>query len=339
MAEHLVRDVVTAAGPEAIPVLDLDAWERTSPAVRQAAGQALDEALRSTGFLLVRGHGVDPLLTADLVAEARAFFAQPQDVKLRVHRVRGGDPGYYPPASSRLAQSLGASSPADLKESFAIAPLERGTDAYHQGPEADRWFPAKQWPDEPLRLGELFSRYFATMTELADRLLRVFAVSLRQPERFFEPFTARHTSTAAVLHYPPQHIPAQPGQLRAGAHSDYGTLTILHKPAPARGLQVRMPSGGWLDVTPPAGCLIVNIGDLLAEWTGGRWVSTLHRVVNPLAGLADRGEISVPYFHQPDYDAVVRPLDQPGSPTGVIAGRHLADKVDRMHAMTAQAGS
>lgn len=318
-------------GPS-VPLLDLGRWERATPVVRQRVAGALANSLEQVGFLVLDGHGVRPEVTGDLVAAAREFFALDVDEKMAVHRLRGGDPGYYPPASSRLAQSLGMTSPPDLKEGFGVAPLVRGTGAPFEGPDADRWFPANRWPTRPAGLRVAAELHFTTMTGLADRLLRVLALGLGLPETWFEQWTSRHTSTASVLHYPPQRVPPEPGQLRAGAHTDYGTLTILHKAGDARGLQVQLPDGTWLPVTPGPGQLVVNIGDLMSTWTGGRWASTMHRVVNPPMGVDQPGDISLPFFHQPDWDAVVSPVGREGQ-VGVLAGRHLADKVDRMHAV------
>jgi len=121
-----------------------------------------------------------------------------------------------------------------------------------------------------------------------------------------------------------------PGQLRAGAHTDFGTMTILKPDAAPGGLQVRTPAGEWAPVKAPPGALVVNIGDMMARWTNDRWVSTLHRVVNPPPDAALGSErLSIGFFHQPNYDALVeclpscRGAGEPPRYPAVRAGDHL----------------
>jgi isopenicillin N synthase-like dioxygenase len=96
--------------------------------------------------------------------------------------------------------------------------------------------------------------------------------------------------------------------LRRGAHSDYGSLTILHQDDAPGGLQVLTADDRWEDVPHLPGAYVVNIGDMLARWTNDRWVSTVHRVVNPPRQLATSDRISIPFFHQPNHDAIVEAL-------------------------------
>ena len=134
-------------------------------------------------------------------------------------------------------------------------------------------------------------------------------------------------------HYAEATRPPLPGQLRAGAHSDYGSLTILLATASAGGLQVRGGDGAWCDVEPVPGTFIVNLGDLMAQWTNDRWVSTLHRVVNPPPDRrAGSRRASIAFFHQPNHDALIeclptcrRPDEAPRyAPT--TSGAHLLAK-------------
>jgi isopenicillin N synthase-like dioxygenase len=136
-----------------------------------------------------------------------------------------------------------------------------------------------------------------------------------------------------ALRYPSQVQPPEPGQMRAGAHSDYGSLTILRQEQRPGGLQVQNKAGEWVDVPAIPGAFVVNIGDLMMQWTNDLWVSTMHRVVNPprdLAGDSDR--ISLVFFHQPNYDAMVSCLpscataDKPAKYAPVSSGDHLSSK-------------
>src|SRR5262249_61726674 len=113
--------------------------------------------------------------------------------------------------------------------------------------------------------------------------MRLFARALDQPETFFDEKIDRHISRLRVRNYPAPLEPPAPGQLRAGAHSDYGSLTILKAEDKAGGLQVRNTAGAWGDGPIVPDCFIVNLGALMARWANDHWVSTLPPVGNPPA--------------------------------------------------------
>ncbi len=136
--------------------------------------------------------------------------------------------------------------------------------------------------------------------------MRLFALGLGVAENFFDAAVDRPISRLRIRNYPPPALPPRPGQIRAGAHSDYGSLTILATENRPGGLQVCNAAGAWVDVPTIPGCFIVNIGDLMARWTNDAWVSTLHRVVNPPEGAGEESRrISLVFFHNPNYDAPV----------------------------------
>jgi isopenicillin N synthase-like dioxygenase len=115
-------------------------------------------------------------------------------------------------------------------------------------------------------------------------------------------------------YYPAQSGPPRPGQLRAGAHTDYGGLTILSGEDVPGGLQVRTRDGRWVDVPTSPTTFVVNIGDLLMRWTNDRWLSNLHRVVNPpLDEAARRHRLSIAFFNHPNYDALIACLPTQGA--------------------------
>ena len=114
--------------------------------------------------------------------------------------------------------------------------------------------------------------------------MEIFALSLGVDRHFFADKIDHHPSSLAAVNYPDQATPPLPGQIRAGEHSDYGTLTILLSENKPGGLQVRTRAGEWQDVVTRPDSFVVNIGDLMMQWTNDRWISTVHRVVNPPAG-------------------------------------------------------
>jgi isopenicillin N synthase-like dioxygenase len=107
-----------------------------------------------------------------------------------------------------------------------------------------------------------------------------------------------------VLHYPPMTGDEEPGAIRAAAHGDINLLTVL--PASNEpGLQVQSSDGGWIDVPCDFGSLIINIGDMLQEASGGYFPSTIHRVINPSGKASDKSRISLPLFLHPRPDVVL----------------------------------
>jgi len=146
--------------------------------------------------------------------------------------------------------------------------------------------------------------------------MRVFALALDLPEHYFDSAIDDPISAMRMLNYPHTNVPPEPGQLRAGAHSDYGSLTILLADAAPGGLEIRSPEGKWVAVPNLPGAFIVNIGDLMALWTNDRWVSTLHRVVNPSADSSgSTRRQSFAFFHQPNWSAEISCI-----PTCLAAG-------------------
>jgi isopenicillin N synthase-like dioxygenase len=325
------------------PVVDISAFPRVSVAGASPAGSALSgkqalarhvgEVCRQTGFLAVVGHGVANEIISGAWDAARGFFDLPVEKKLQVKMPYPGYPyGYSPLQAEALAKSLGEETPPDLKESFSIGPLEQ---APHTGnePDAGFRFAKNLWPKEPANFQTAWSAYYRAMSDLAARIMRVFALALDLPRGFFDGMIDDPISAMRALNYPHQSTQPKPGQLRAGAHSDYGSLTILLAESAPGGLEIFTPEGKWQAVPVVPGAFVVNIGDLMARWTNDRWVSTLHRVVNPPPDA--RGSTrrqSIAFFHQPNWDAEISCISTclaPGEKAkypAVGSGAHLMGK-------------
>ncbi|WP_338422277.1 2OG-Fe(II) oxygenase family protein [Acetobacter musti] len=128
------------------------------------------------------------------------------------------------------------------------------------------------------------------------------------PEEIFLNAHRRNISALRLICYPESQTPlATP--TRGGAHTDYGSLTILTADNATGGLQAKLRSGNWVDVSPQPGQFAINIGDIMPVWSNDRWVSTPHRVVAPPASDRSRSRRhSIVFFHQPDPDARIAPL-------------------------------
>lgn len=265
----------------------------------------IDQACAGTGFFTIVGHGVAPSIVTAVWDTAAAFFAQPLDAKRRATHADPSHPyGYFPMGGEALARSRGEHTPPDLKESFNLAPPE------HHRDDAGRFGGvARIWPTGIAGFEAAWTEYYDAMALLADQLLGLFARALGvQPEQFHTR-TRRHMSALRAVSYPPLASPPQHGQLRAGAHTDYGTLTILQPGEGTGGLEVLTAEGRWLAVGPADGAFVVNLGDIMARWTDDLWCSTLHRVGLPAPGAAahERRQ-AVAFFHQPDWDAEIASL-------------------------------
>ncbi|MEJ3653945.1 2-oxoglutarate and iron-dependent oxygenase domain-containing protein [Actinomycetes bacterium KLBMP 9759] len=287
-----------------IPTIDLAAWRGGDTGI----AATVDEALQKAGFLLVTGHGVDAGLRAELRAAARRFFALPLEVKQR-YAVRIGGRGWLAPGVEANGQVEGVETPPDLKESFAIGP---------ETPTGDRavddvWFPANVWPAEVPELHAVAARYLAAMTAVSLELLEVCSTALGLPRDELAALASRPTWTFNINRYPPMTEVGdpEPGQFRIGPHTDFGTVTVLDREPGAGGLQVDIDGVGWVDAPYDPDALTINIGDLLAHWTGLRWRSGRHRVLPPQAGAPTEELVSLVFFFELDHDALVTPLLPP----------------------------
>lgn len=293
----------------AAPIIDLDEFETGSIVARQRIATEVDEICRHTGFITLVGHRVDERVMQTMWRTMHEFFDLPARQKLESGVLRPGYPyGYMGVTEETLAKSRGDATPPDLKETFNAGPLER--DPALIDPTAIEFCHVPTpWPTQPIGFRDAWAAYYREMEKLSARIMSMFAVALALPRDYFEEFLTYPISAMRALNYPPQQARPAQDQLRAGAHSDYGSLTVLWPQDDSRGLEILGPDGDWHEVVPHDGAFIINIGDLLQRWTNDRWRSTLHRVNNP-RNLDDSGtrRQSIAYFHQPNWDARVECL-------------------------------
>jgi len=244
----------------------------------QFAAEEIVQACEEVGFFTIVGHGVDEALIEEVAARSRVFFDLRDEAKERFRAPAEtlGLPVYRPLGAEKLGTN------ADRKASLDWGPSLAGV----------------AWPDAALRTA--YERYYAEMLRVAATIVDALGLDAAL-------FDDR-SSSLRVIDYPA----GSGAGARAGAHRDYGCLTLIR--SDAAGLEVETRDGEWLPVQAPPGGYVVNIGDLLARWTNGRWVSTLHRVVG--AGDAPRRQ-SLVFFHNPRSDAVV---------DGVVAGEYILER-------------
>lgn len=288
---------VLPTGTDLLPVIDLAGLWSDDLADRMVVATAIDEACGDIGFFLIEGHGVDESLLARMVAVTAAFFAQPDSVKSQLVSATGShyrgwsmtDDGGHPPVR--------------VRESFEVGRWDSTDDIAAAGYDRD-WIEhteANIWPDDA-EFVATWKAYYASMQALAERLNAAMALALGLPEDWFGSHLRRQTSYLSGNLYPAQ--PRVPGAPRLGAHSDIGILTILWMDQSTGGLEVLDRSDVWRPVTAWPGSFVVNLGDMLAQWTNDRWRATQHRVVNP-DGEGTGARLSIPFFQHPDFDALL----------------------------------
>ncbi|GAA2646196.1 2-oxoglutarate and iron-dependent oxygenase domain-containing protein [Dactylosporangium fulvum] len=310
-----------------IPLVDLEPWFSGSPADRAAVAAQIDRSLQVSGFLLVTGHGVPTDLRDRTRAAARRFFALPEAQK-RPYAVPVGGRGWLAPGVEANGYLEGVESPPDLKESYSV-----GSSVEADDPAADLdWHPANVWPTGVPELEAAAREYMDRMRALSDDLLTIFAAALDLPADHFTTHTRHPKYTLNINRYPPldEVGPPSDGQFRIGPHTDFGTVTVLDREPGVGGLQVFTADGEWEDAPYDPAAFTVNIGDLMARWTGDRWRSTRHRVLPPQASAPDEDLVSLVFFYVSDRDARIASLAPPiGSVEypEISASQYLYEKI------------
>jgi isopenicillin N synthase-like dioxygenase len=297
-----------------IPIIDLSAARIGGLASRRAIANDIDAACREIGFFTITGHGVPVAAMDELRSQAHAFFALPLEEKYKaIHPVPGTPRGYRAQGQEALALANAGTTPSDLKEFYHFGRESWPEETYYTGPEGRRYFIANLWPAIPEGFPKAAAAYYTEMEKLATFMMRLAALALGLEEHFFDDKIDRHITAMRLNFYPEQTSAPKPGQLRAGAHTDYGAFTILNGESAPGGLQVLTKNGQWIDVETDPETFVINIGDLLMRWTNDRWVSNTHRVVNPPASVASQAKrLSIAFFQQPNYDALIECIAPPG---------------------------
>jgi isopenicillin N synthase-like dioxygenase len=316
-----------------IPVIDLQGWWGGEADRRAVAGE-VDAAARRYGFFQITGHRLPRDRIDAMVAASSQFFALPLEIK---HRCTPADPsinrGYAARGTEALSYSIGRDAPPDLFEAFNLGEDDvDDADPFYAAQVAGAFAP-NIWPASPAELRPALVAYFQSARQVALTLTEVFALSLGLPDGWFAPFVDRSTTTMRAIRYERRagEDDPIPGQQRMGAHTDYGIVTVLWAEAVA-GLQIVDPGGQWIDVIPAADALVINLGDLTAQWTNDQWRSTVHRVVPP-PGDGSAVRRSAAFFLDGNWDAVIECLPTCCSATDparyppVTAGEHLMAKL------------
>jgi len=294
-----------------IPVVDITALrtEATETSV-QLVSDRIGKACREFGFFYVTGHGISRGLQKSLEDLSRQFFCLDESDRMSIAMTRGGTAwrGYFP-----VGDELTSGKP-DQKEGLYF-----GAELEDHHPKVKAVIPLHGRNLFPVIDGfrETVLSWINHMTQLGHTLMRAIALSLGlKPSYFHDRYTNDPLVLFRIFHYPPLGENLDEFW-SVGEHTDYGLLTIL-KQDHTGGLQIRTQST-WIDAPIVEDSFVCNLGDMLDRMTGGVYQSTPHRVCNS----ASSGRLSFPFFFDPNWDAVVKPID-----SNITASDDSADRWD-----------
>ena len=311
-----------------IPVIHFERFLNGTSAERKSVADQMRRASQDWGFFYLSGCGMPDEQLEAAFSGSKAFFALPQKDKQGV--------AWQNPESNRgyvgiKREKLDPTRPGDLKEAFNLAPEGPGPDTHKN-----------LWPAGYPRFETVMTRFLGECILTADRVLQAFALALGQPEDFFKNAHNEHDHTLRLLHYPPlpEGFEPEDGESRAGAHTDYGSITLLFQDD-VGGLEVCTRSGEWIRATPIPGTVVVNTGDLMHRWTNHVFCSTPHRV-NVAPEHRHRDRYSIAFFCHPNKtseiacDESCATADNPAIYGPISAGQHLNEKLTNTYGAQAQ---
>ncbi|RYP44709.1 hypothetical protein DL768_008860 [Monosporascus sp. mg162] len=318
-----------------IPLIDFSAFLNGNPEQRKETAKAILHGFQTAGFIYLKGLPITPQFRKHVFETSVKYFRLPTEIKMShswtTPEANRGYSAFGREKTTKLAdieevKKLRDAVP-DLKESFEI------------GREGEEGHP-NHWPEETGELvgfKETMTEFHTKCKELHMEVMRAIAVGLGIDESWFDKFTDEGDNTLRLLHYPEVNkevFKVNPGQVRAGAHSDYGSITLLFQDSRG-GLQVQSPNGAFVDATPIEDTCVVNAGDLLARWSNDMIKSTIHRVVEPPSGDGPihPARYSIAYFCNPNFKSYIAAI--PGTYAsekdlkyeGINSGQYLVQRL------------
>lgn len=315
-----------------IPVIDFSLFTTSSATARQTIIQQLYQACHEIGFMYLKNTSISNDLVEQALKQSKDFFDLPLAVKQQLawsHEF--SNQGYVGIERERLNPN----NPGDLKEAFNISTKATDIDV------TDKLSAKSAASASPAKNPDILTFYEAC-TELANKVLQAFALALELPTDFFATNHNQQNHTLRLLHYPPLSQPPKLKQVRAGEHSDYGSITLLFQNE-VGGLEVRTASGEWIAASPIPDTVIVNTGDLMERWTNHVFCSTKHRVMIPNDDTVKQSRYSVAFFCHPNDDTEIVCLEscqRDKSPIypPILAGEYLLSRLQAAYTRTQVSG-
>ena len=299
-----------------LPLIDLtplSSPQRSTEALTTLS-QSLSNAFSTTGFAYL----INPPISfthAETFSLAHDFFSLPEGDKLSVAKktfIQQNENtyrGFFPAQAGS----------DNLKEGFEMGP--RAALPQIDDPRAKfNLNEANVWP-ERFRSRERAEKLYDELQILSSKLLSLLALALGKEASYFDSYLQHSLSTLRLLHYPAITPPSPQRELCCTAHTDSGILTLLHQDETG-GLEVLSASDEWIPAPYVPGSIVVNIGDLMSQISGGKFTATYHRV----RSSPGKSRYSVPFFFEPGAGCVVTSInDEEGE--GVLYGKHVLEKM------------
>jgi len=269
----------------------------------------LCSAFQETGFAYLVNHGIQPHLVQQAMSKSLEFFSLDEGLK---EKMRKGPEhqGWVAQGRETFDQDEGGNiATLEVRETFDMKNIS----------------PAGKFPDQTCPgLRPALTELSVASKQLAERVMKCVSLGLGQELGFLDKMhqgmlsqgmdgEVGNATTLRSIHYPPipDSLAARPGIVRCGEHSDYGTVTILFQDS-LGGLEAKSVSGDWLSADPIPGSILINVGDLLENFTSGRFPATRHRVVVPEQEFRRQSaRQSIAFFVHPDDQVMCSPLDGP----------------------------
>ncbi|KAG5930847.1 hypothetical protein E4U53_002102 [Claviceps sorghi] len=335
----MASDAAVAKQGFVIPLIDFSKFLSGSPQERQSVAREILDGFRTSGFIYLKNHSIPAEAVQRTLARSAAFFALDDEAKLKLSWTTAeANRGYSSLGREKVTLNIDMaeadrmrSAAPDLKETMEI------------GRDTDPRFP-NQWPDEDdaTRVGLRGFRadmmdFYGKCQALEAEVMRAIALGLGLEQDFFEQYIHPGSNNLRLLHYPgvkADVFKLNPEQMRTGEHSDYGCITLLFQDDRG-GLQVRSPSGDFVDATPIEGTVVVNAGDMLARWSNDTIRSTIHRVARPPSRDHEYpARYSIAYFCNPNMDSFIETLpgtyatDRDRKYEGITSGDYLVQRLE-----------
>ncbi|MEH2004031.1 isopenicillin N synthase family dioxygenase [Nostoc sp.] len=264
-----------------IPVINLTVFTNGNTITRQIVIKQIYQACHEIGFMYLQNSGISKDLIKQVFTQSKSFFNLPLEVKQnQAWSDEFTNTGYVGLERERLDPNK----PGDLKEALNLE---------------------KQ---EAVDIDASILAFYDSCTELANTVLQAFALALELPEDFFITRHNQQNHTLRLLHYPSLQTPPKPRQVRAGEHSDYGSITLLFQDD-VEGLEVKTASGEWIAAPAIPDTVVVNTGDLMQRWTNDVFCSTKHRVMIPSDHRVNQSRYSIAFFCHPNDDTEIACLE------------------------------
>lgn len=280
-----------------MPIVDVGPLRRSGSNADDSA-RSLFTALSEVGFGVITGHGIEPQLVAEMRAAVRTVFDTPRET-LRRDLVRKGNYrgfvplGYFTPNSGK-----------GMGDQYEAWKLHHETNSDDPIVAQCNLYGPNVWPRIDVDVREPILRYWSALESLCADMLRGLIDCLGADVDFVMSCMTQPLTNMTLLNYPP----TEPAKDTWGIHphKDFNVLTVLAHD-PVGGLEVMLRDGTWITAECPPDAMVVNVGDMLELWSGGRLVSTPHRVFNKSGGARQ----SFPFFYKPRWDVMIEPLVEP----------------------------